>query len=426
MYAALPAIVSSIFLSYGLYVVAVGRPMRICIPFLMLSFATFAWQCAWVFLFPSASLGISTFIAKIGYAFILFIPATFYNFAVELTERKRERVLVWLSYVFSVGLLVLLFSTNTIIYGTYKYFFGEYPKAGPFLFLHIAQTAVTAIRVMVLFANARRCASRNRRIAFGFCLAGVCSFSLAVIDYAVNYGYAIYPPGVVFVAFSLCVLAIGLTYFDLVKLPTLSNDFPDSQELSEYQIQLKAQALSHNWKSRSFGYKAAVEAGLCDERVRHDGSARTTKLIRAMIGSAVEAGTSFEAERNNFASKIHFKGKKMEFPISVSVKTMENSHVVYEFQKKSLNTLTIVKTILFRGGCQIVSCKTVHKPAEVISYFDQEGCLDVPVRTEFTQLGIDRLYTKKIDQEDEGDAPPNDLMRFLSTQQNLKPKGNLH
>ncbi|MCG5076331.1 histidine kinase N-terminal 7TM domain-containing protein [Paraburkholderia tagetis] len=426
MYAALPAIVSSIFLSYGLYVVAVGKPMRICLPFLLLSLATFAWQCAWVFLFVSGSLDISVFIAKTGYAFILFIPATFYHFAVEVTERKRERVAVWLCYAFSFGLLALLLVTNTVIYGTHKYFFGEYPKAGPLLFLHIAQTVVAAIRVMVLFADGRRYATGNRRIAFGFCLAGVCFFSLAVIDYAVNYGYAIYPPGVVFVAFGLCMLAISLTYFDLVKPPTLSNDSIACTELFEGQSPLELQALSNNWVNILSGYRAAVDAGLCDERVTLDQVARTTKLVSSMTRCEAETGAFLDAALKAFVRKIPFGRHKMEFPISVSVETTENARITYKFQKKSLDSVTIVKTTCSRGGGQVVCCGTFHEAAQVISYFDEENCLDAPVRAEFTQLGIDRLYTKKIDSEDEDDEAPDELMRVLNAQQNSKPEGNLH
>ena len=61
--------------------------------------------------------------------------------------------------------------------------------------MHVVQTVLLAGRSAQLLLAARKRVRGEARGHLDLCLASLCLYSFAAIDYAVNYGYGFYPPG---------------------------------------------------------------------------------------------------------------------------------------------------------------------------------------------------------------------------------------
>lgn len=209
MYAIPTAFVSAMFVVFGVYVLITQGVTRLSAPFLLMCAATFAWQGTWTLLFQTQDPLTAGLLVRIGYFFILFLPTTFYHFVTEVAARRRETPVLLASYGLCLVLAVLL-PGNEVVAGYYRYFFGYYPRAGPLHPLHVVQTVLLAGRSGQLLLAARKKVGGRARRRLDLCLASLCLYSLAAVDYAVNYGYAFYPPGVLFIALSLGLLAITI------------------------------------------------------------------------------------------------------------------------------------------------------------------------------------------------------------------------
>jgi hypothetical protein len=218
MYSILPAFVSALFLGFGLYVLVTEGVTRLSTPFALMCVATFFWQGTWAFLFQTTSADVAGALVKVGYLFILFLPTTFYHFVTEVAGRRGERRLLLVSYGLCVLLAILLLTGDEVVAGFRMYFFGPYPKAGPLHPIHVLQTVFLAGRSGWLLVTARREAQGNaRRELLDLCLFSLCLYSLAAVDYAVNYGYTFYPPGVIFIAAALGILGFTIARHGLMR-----------------------------------------------------------------------------------------------------------------------------------------------------------------------------------------------------------------
>jgi two-component system, CAI-1 autoinducer sensor kinase/phosphatase CqsS len=124
MYSILPALVSALFICYGIYVLSSRGPSRTALTFFLVCITTFSWQAAWALLFQTSDPGFALVVARLGYLFILFLPTTLYHFITELTGARRERPWVYASYLLACVLGILLPMTDWVLGGLYRFYFG--------------------------------------------------------------------------------------------------------------------------------------------------------------------------------------------------------------------------------------------------------------------------------------------------------------
>ncbi|ACC74680.1 ATP-binding protein [Paraburkholderia phymatum] len=283
MYSTLPAFVSALFLGFGVYVLLTEGVTRLSAPFALMCMTTFAWQGAWAFLFQTTSPEAAGLLVKAGYFFILFLPTSFYHFVIELTERRDERPLLMASYALCVILAVLLMTSDEVVAGFGSHFFGDYPKAGRLHPVHVLQTVMLACRSgWLLIVSRRQARARHRRHLLGLCLVSLCLYSVAAGDYAVNYGYVFYPPGVIFIAISLGILAVTIVRHGLMRQYFLAATVAQEVAMPLEVIGMHADELGHALPELLRGYQLAVRHQLLVNGLYPGQSERLPTLTRAI------------------------------------------------------------------------------------------------------------------------------------------------
>lgn len=217
MYSVFPAIIAVLFLAYGVYVLSQGRFNRVTLSFFILCATTFAWQATWAVLFQIDDPLWANRLVRLGYLPILFLPTTLYHFLVEITGRRQELRRVYASYGLA-ALLSLTLTGDLFVRGYYEMFFGFYPKAGVLHPVHVLQTCVVVLRGLYVTWRTQQTAAPRQRMRLRYCIASLFIYLFAATDYLCNYGLAIYPPGVFFLAVSLGLLAIATVRHQLMDI----------------------------------------------------------------------------------------------------------------------------------------------------------------------------------------------------------------
>jgi len=215
MYSLLPIVVALYFLAVGYAFWRQTKSIhseRSHIAFLVLCFSTFVWQLTWAVLFQTSDPQLSNMLVRIGYLLILFLPTSLYQLLVEVSQATNERKYVYISYGFSLLLAVALMTTDLIVSGYYEYYWGHYPQAGLLHPAHVLQTAIVIIRGLFIISKKQQTVSEPSRSVLGYCKISVLVYFSAAADYLCNYGIEFYPPGIVFIATSLTIIAYAIRY----------------------------------------------------------------------------------------------------------------------------------------------------------------------------------------------------------------------
>jgi len=255
----LPGIVSLLFLAYGAYVLHSRGVTRISLTFFLLCTTTFFWQASWAVLFQLQDRDEAYAMVKLGYLLIMFLPTTLYHFITELTASQGERRLVALSYVAAAILAALLLSTEWVVDGMYRYSFGFYPRAGLLHPLHLLQTVTVVMRALYLLYRRQQVALSTEKTRMRYCLLSMAIYFFAAVDYLCNYGLEFYPPGVVFIAVSLGLMAQAMVRHNLLADPievaaTIAHEMRTPLATMRNQSRVLARSLP----DLLAGYEAAV------------------------------------------------------------------------------------------------------------------------------------------------------------------------
>jgi two-component system, CAI-1 autoinducer sensor kinase/phosphatase CqsS len=217
MYSLLPALISGLFIAFGFYVLAAKGWNRVTGSFFLFCVTTFFWHSSWAVLYTVSDAALADVIIRFGYLMIVFLPTTMYHFAAEICGQKTEQSRIYASYGLAAVLAVFVVFGNRFVDGHYTYFWGFYPKAGPLHAVHVLQTAVLAVRVLVMAYERFKSAPLAQRGKWRIFLAAVLIYMPAAVDYLCNYGLEFYPPGVVFIAINLCLMSYVVIRHDLLS-----------------------------------------------------------------------------------------------------------------------------------------------------------------------------------------------------------------
>jgi hypothetical protein len=303
MYSVLPAVVSALFLGYGLYVVAEKGFSRVSTSFFILCITTFFWQGIWAVLFQVRDPELAGLLVKAGYLLIIFLPTSLYHFLAEISERPGERRWVYASYGIAAILGIFDVATNLFVDGHYLYFWGYYPKAGILHPLHVLQTVIVVNRGLYISFRQQQVAPQGRQIQLRMCIVSLFVYFFAAVDYLCNYGIEFYPPGVVFVAISLGLIAVAVTRYDLMSPVAVAATVAHEMRTPLASIRMQADALAHFLPDLHRGYELAVAHGLCEPAFHPEASRKLADLSR---------GIRHQVDRSNAVIDMMLASARME------------------------------------------------------------------------------------------------------------------
>ena len=93
-YAIPPLVTSILFLATGAYVYLSNRKSSINSTFALEWLAVFVWQFGYFIVYSSRDERIALLWIKILYIGVIFLPAIFYHFVMELLQKKRKGIIV--------------------------------------------------------------------------------------------------------------------------------------------------------------------------------------------------------------------------------------------------------------------------------------------------------------------------------------------
>lgn len=350
MYSILPAAISCVFIVYGVYVFSSKGVNSVTTSFFLICSTTFFWQCAWAILFQIDDPLLADQVIKLGWMLILCLPTTLYHFLVEITGKHSERKFVYASYSIALFLCALLLSSNLIISGHYTYFWGYYPKAGPFHYLHVIQTFMVVNRGLYITYKKQRISYAEEKSKLTYCIFGLFVYFLAATDYLCNYGFEMYPLGSIFVAFGLGIIAfatIKYHLFDDARLIAASIAHELRTPLAT--IKLYASILYDNLPALIEGYRLATEKGLVKKNVSEKSLGNMLEAVENII---VETNTSNEAIDMMLALTSDQHINEKDFKLFSAKECVEKAvgHYPYKNEKEMLIETQIASDFLILGS----------------------------------------------------------------------------
>jgi two-component system CAI-1 autoinducer sensor kinase/phosphatase CqsS len=295
MYSVLPAIVAFLFLLFGVYVIHSKGLNRVTTAFLILCVTTFFWQFLWAILFQIKDESLAQMLIKLGWLLILFLPTSLFHFLAEVTGRQDVKKKVYVSYIFSIFLAATHVTTNLVIDGHYHYSWGYYPKAGIFHFLHVLQTTTVVIYGLYISYQKQKIVQAGEKTKLQFCNVALLLFSLSAIDYLCNYGVDFYPPGVVFIA-----VALGLIALATVKYHAMDDSRMMAASLAHEMrtplaiLKIQAKVLRDYLPELISGYTRAKEAGLITNSIDDYMLAHLSNSARTLEKEVINANHAID------------------------------------------------------------------------------------------------------------------------------------
>lgn len=262
MYSLLPALVSGLFLGYGLYVLSSRGFSRISLSFMALCVATFGWQATWAVLFQTTDPQLAERLIRAGYLVIIFLPTCLYHFVVAVLGARTERRWLQGSYAVALGLAGLNLGSDLFVSGHHRHFFGFYPQAGPLHWLHVVQAGLVVGRGIWLCHHTAQVGSGERRRRTRLLGLALVIYLMAAVDYLSNYGVALYPPGVGFITVSLGIIALATSRHGLMNPAEMAASVAHEMRTPLACIRMRAEVLNTWLPTLDSGYRAALEQGL--------------------------------------------------------------------------------------------------------------------------------------------------------------------
>lgn len=280
MHSLLPALVSGLFLGYGLYVLSSRGFNRISLSFLALCVATFGWQAIWAALFQTTDPHLADRLIRAGYLVIIFLPTCLYHFVVAVLGVRGERRWLQASYAVASVLAALNLCTDLFVAGHYRYFFGFYPQAGPLHGVHVVQAGAVVGRGIWLCHRTARIVTGERSRRTRLLGVALLIYLLAAVDYLCNYGVAMYPPGVGFITVSLGIIAYAASRHGLMNSAEMAASVAHEIRTPLACIRMRAELLNAWLPSLDIGYRAALEQGLIDPSAGSPDISQLATMVR--------------------------------------------------------------------------------------------------------------------------------------------------
>ena len=209
------------YLVLGIWVI-VSRPNKGQQLYGVLCVATSLWQLIWVALFSNISPAAQWFFLRLGYTSAVFIPAIFYHFVAEFTQKESRPRFVAYGYAVSSILGISIWIDSLFIRGIYNYSWGQAAKAGVVHPAFLALVGLLAFRMWQLLLASRRDLTipELKRQQVGWVMAAFLIYSLGTLDVLTDYGVPLFPLSCVFTGVAFGLFSYAIFRYELLAIAT--------------------------------------------------------------------------------------------------------------------------------------------------------------------------------------------------------------
>jgi two-component system, NtrC family, sensor kinase len=207
--------------AFGLLVLLRNPSKKLTQLYFWCSVSVAVWSFGYGLLYSTDVPEKALFYARFGYIGVVFIPTFFCHFVIEFLGEVRK-LFLGICYVCSF-IFLLISRSSMFLDGTYVYFWGLYPKAGPLYIYFILYfygcfgTCVFYLLKAFLRMKKEKSAyiklNQVKYVFLAFCVA-----SANVSDYLPNYKIEIYPGAYLAAAGWLIIMAYGTLRYRLLDI----------------------------------------------------------------------------------------------------------------------------------------------------------------------------------------------------------------
>lgn len=220
-YSIFPLLSSLFVLFLGVFVFVNKYHSIVNRAFIRLLFFLFTWLLSYGISYITTTEQQALFWLKIGYIGVILIPVSFYHVTYAFLDlRSHKKILIFL-YSISLLFIYLLYSTDYLINGVYKYFWGYYPKAGflhPFYLVYVFLTICGCNILIFRSWLKKKNETSTYKFKLQYILIAFIIGSIASVDFIPNYGVEIYPFGWLCVVFYSSIITYAILRHHLMDI----------------------------------------------------------------------------------------------------------------------------------------------------------------------------------------------------------------
>ncbi|WP_447979822.1 ATP-binding protein [Candidatus Nitrospira bockiana] len=195
---ALPTLLSAgVLLVLGWLVLVRERASLVSVLFFLLTLTMSIWFLAFSGMYLATDARTALWWAKAAYLGVPFIPAALYHFtAVTLRAADRYRTRIAFSWTLSALFVLASVSSDLLIQGVYRYWWGYYPRYGPLGAPFIVFFFALMLASLVHYWNAYQTAGSSfQKKRIRWLMLALLGAYLAGGDFLAKYGWPLYPFG---------------------------------------------------------------------------------------------------------------------------------------------------------------------------------------------------------------------------------------
>ncbi len=190
--------------------------------FALFCLETFYWQLCWFISYFLHAPTTKDFIIRMAFSVIVFIPFTYYHFAILFLNLSPKKYHVKFGYLFASFFLILLWTSNVFLAGYRTFWWGYYPKVGSIFSFYLVGVFVYMIGALILMLKALR--DENNKVGrnkIKYMTLAHFLYFFATIEYAIDYGIPWYPIGAFFIIGAWAVNAYAITKHRLMDISVI-------------------------------------------------------------------------------------------------------------------------------------------------------------------------------------------------------------
>jgi len=192
-------ITSSFILFIGFFVLYKDIRSKLNIVFCIFCFSVFTWLFMFSLMYLSNSTNSAIIFARLGDVGILYLPILGYLFVLILLGQWENpyKIIFYFSLILSIPIF-LMSQSKYIISGIHRFYWGNYPVAGPFYFsliIFFGLTFYSALLLYKAYKEGQNKYDQHKLQQIKFVMYAYLGAGTGLVDYLPKYGLAIYPWG---------------------------------------------------------------------------------------------------------------------------------------------------------------------------------------------------------------------------------------